>query len=95
MGLLFWHCVHGQWTRFDRLTRQVINISTAISQSLSCTTKNADEDYKLAVETSQRFRGGGTEIQLGGGGQHGRVRGCKAADYLHDVSACEGQELGG
>ena len=57
--------------------------------------KNADEDYKLAVETSQRFRGGGTEIQLGGGGQRGRVRGCKAADYLHDVSACEGQELGG
>ena len=25
---------------------------------------NADEDYKLAVETSQRFRGGGTEIQV-------------------------------
>ena len=49
-------------------TRQVINISTAISQSLSCITKNADEDYKLAVETSQRFRGGGTEIQLGGRG---------------------------
>ena len=50
------------------LTRQVINISTAISQSLSRTTKNADEDYKLAVETSQRFRGVGTEIQLGGRG---------------------------
>ena len=89
--------MHDQWIRFDRVfTRQVINISTAISQSLSCTTKNANEDYKLAVETSQRFRGGGTEIQLGGrGGRRDRVRGCKAADYSRKVSACEGQELGG
>jgi len=23
------------------------------------------------------------------------VRGCEAANYLHEVSACEGQELGG
>ena len=81
------------WQTF---TRQVINISTAISQSLSCTTKNADEDYKLAVETSQRFRGGEREVQLGGeGARRDRVRGCEAADYSRKVSACEGQELGG
>ena len=30
-----------------------LNISTAIPQSLSGTTKNTDEDYKLAVETLQ------------------------------------------
>ena len=37
---------------YGPFTRQVLNISTAISQSLSHTTKNA-EDCKLAVETSQ------------------------------------------
>ena len=46
--------MHDQWIRFDRLfTRQVLNVSTAILQSLSGTTKNADEDCKSAVETSQ------------------------------------------
>ena len=46
--------MHDQWIRFDRLfTRQVLNVSTAISQSLSGTTKNADEDCKSEVETSQ------------------------------------------
>ena len=47
-------CAYDQWTRFDKtFTRQVLNISTAISQSLSGATKNADEDCKLAVETLQ------------------------------------------
>ena len=36
--------------------------------------------------------GGGTEIRLGGGGAG--VRGCEAADYLCEVSACEGEKLG-
>ena len=39
---------------FDRLSPdKVLNISTAISQTLSGTTKNTDEDCKLAVETLQ------------------------------------------
>ena len=40
--------------------------------------------------------GSGTEIRSGGGGGGGGagVRGCEAADYLHKVSAYEGQELG-
>ena len=46
--------MHDQWIRFDRIfTRQVLNVSTAISQSVSGITKNADEDCKSAVETSQ------------------------------------------
>ena len=35
---------------------------------------------------------GGTKIQLGAGAG---VRGYEAAYYLSEVSACEGQELGG
>ena len=52
-GLLFWHCVHDQWTRFDRLSPDNFFIFQLLYQSLSGTTKNTDEDCKLAVETLQ------------------------------------------
>ena len=68
MGLLFRHCVHGQWTRFDRLSPDKLLIFQLLYTIFIMYNKNADEDYKLAVETSQRFRGSRTEIQLGGRG---------------------------
>ena len=66
MGLLFWHCVHGQWTRFDRLSPDKLLIFQLLYHNLYHVQQKMH--YKLAVETSQRFRGGGTEIQLGGRG---------------------------
>ena len=42
--------------------------------------------------------GGGTEIRLGsvcGMGGGAGMRGCEAADYSCEASACKGQELGG
>ena len=69
MGLLFWHCVHGQWTRFDRLSPDKFLMFQLLYHNLyHVQQKNADEDYRLAVETLQNIRGGGTEIQLGGRG---------------------------
>ena len=32
---------------------------------------------------------------IGGGGGGAGARGSEAADYLHEASLCEGQELGG
>ena len=41
------------------------------------------------MAAEQKYDRGG-----GGGGGGAGVRGCEAADYLHKVSAYEGQELG-
>ena len=50
-----------------------------------------DDYHNLTMNAYRTCRGGGTEIQLGGAG----VRGCKAANYPREASACKGQKLGG
>ena len=63
-------------------------ISRLISVLLECF-----KDDSWPVRDGERTNGSGTEIRSGGGGAG--VRGSEAADYSCEVSACEGQKLGG